>query len=64
MEFFQPRTYIEEAGSEFFQVLEPRRKLGIFPSPRNIKKCEEIRRIYEEKMKEIRRIYDKRMKEI
>ena len=29
-----PRTYIGEENSEFFQVLEPKGKLGIFPSSR------------------------------
>ena len=39
--FPSPRA-IEEERSEFLQVLGPRRKLGIFPSPKNMKKYEDI----------------------
>ena len=31
-------SYVEGEGSKFFQDPEPRRKLGIFPSRRNMKK--------------------------
>jgi len=42
---------------EFFQVLEPWRKLKIFPSPRNMKKCEEVWRKYEGIWKNMKKIW-------
>jgi len=62
-----PRAYIEGKKSEFIQAPEPRRKLVIFSSPRNMKKHEEnmkkyerIMKIYEENMKS----YEENMKDI
>ena len=45
------KSHIQYMGwsSEFFQVPEPRRNLGIFPSFRNMKKCEGIMKKYEGK---------------
>ena len=61
------KAVFEGGGSlEFFQVPELRRKLGIFSSPRNMKRYEEnmkrggIMKIYEEKMKK----YEENRKEI
>ena len=68
--FLSPRACIEGERSEFFQVKRPRGKLGIFVSPRKIKKMwrnmkeisrkyEEIWRKYEGIMKDIWRIWRK-----
>ena len=53
------KSQIQEGSSEFFQVPEPWRKLGIFLSFRNMKEYEEVWRNYEENMKEYEEIWRK-----
>ena len=47
------KTQVLGGSLEFFLVPEPWRKLKIFPSPRNMKECEDIWRKYERRSEKV-----------